>query len=129
MTWLPFDTILLKRRMNWGTFTAGPTGSVRIYASLARACSLYYRIFHRMLSRLRYRTDAFDSCMAANDPAVKILKDPTVWTEATAVTDAEDAINATARSEAIYVQWDSPDYGIIRYLASKGFGPAVRRTT
>jgi ribose transport system substrate-binding protein len=71
------------------------------------------------------RTNAFDSCMAANDPGVKILKDPTVWTEATAVTDAEDAINAYGKNlKAIYVQWDSPDYGIISYLASKGFGPA-----
>jgi ABC-type sugar transport system substrate-binding protein len=71
------------------------------------------------------RTNAFDACMAANDPAVKILKDPTVWTEATAVTDAEDAINAYGKDlKAIYVQWDSPDYGIISYLASKGFGPA-----
>ena len=71
------------------------------------------------------RTNAFDACMAANDPAVKILKDPTVWTEATAVTDAEDAINAYGKDlKAIYVQWDSPDYGIIGYLASKGFGPA-----
>ncbi|HTU76125.1 MAG TPA: substrate-binding domain-containing protein, partial [Trebonia sp.] len=34
------------------------------------------------------RTNAFDSCMAANDPGVKLLKDPTVWTDATAVTDA-----------------------------------------
>jgi ABC-type sugar transport system substrate-binding protein len=40
------------------------------------------------------RTDAFDSCMAANDPAVKILKDPTVWTDSTAVTDAQTAISA-----------------------------------
>ena len=40
------------------------------------------------------RTDAFDSCMTANDPGVKVLKDPTVWTDATAVTDAQNAINA-----------------------------------
>ena len=40
------------------------------------------------------RTNAFDSCMAANDPSVKILKDPTVWTDATAVTDAQNAVNA-----------------------------------
>ena len=40
------------------------------------------------------RTNAFDSCMAANDPGVKLLKDPTVWTDATAVTDAQDAVNA-----------------------------------
>ena len=40
------------------------------------------------------RTNAFNSCMAANDPGVKVLKDPTVWTDATAVTDAQNAINA-----------------------------------
>jgi len=70
------------------------------------------------------RTNAFDACMAANDPGVKILRDPTVWTESTAISDAEDAINAYNKNlKAIYVQWDSPDYGIIGYLASKGFGP------
>ena len=37
------------------------------------------------------RTDAFNACMAANDPGVKVLKDPTVWTDATAVTDAQNA--------------------------------------
>ena len=36
------------------------------------------------------RTDAFDSCMSANDPNVKLLKDPTVWTDSTAVTDAQN---------------------------------------
>lgn len=71
------------------------------------------------------RTDAFNACMAANDPGVKIKQDPTVWVESTAISDAEDAINAYGKNlKAIYVQWDSPDYGIIKYLASKGFGPA-----
>ena len=52
------------------------------------------------------RTNAFDSCMTANDPAVKILKDPTVWTDATAVTDAQNAINAYgSQLKAIYSQW------------------------
>jgi ABC-type sugar transport system substrate-binding protein len=70
------------------------------------------------------RTDAFDSCMAANDPNVKILKDPTVWTDATAVTDAQDAINAYgSQLKAIYSQWSSPDTGIIPLLKSKGLGP------
>jgi ABC-type sugar transport system substrate-binding protein len=67
------------------------------------------------------RTDAFDSCMAANDPGVKILKDPTVWTDATAVTDAQDAINAYgSQLKAIYSQWSSPDTGILPLLKSKG---------
>jgi simple sugar transport system substrate-binding protein/ribose transport system substrate-binding protein len=67
------------------------------------------------------RTDAFDSCMAANDPSVKILKDPTVWTDATAVTDAQDAINAYgSQLKAIYSQWSSPDTGILPLLKSKG---------
>jgi simple sugar transport system substrate-binding protein/ribose transport system substrate-binding protein len=67
------------------------------------------------------RTNAFDSCMAANDPSVKILKDPTVWTDATAVTDAQDAINAYgSQLKAIYSQWSSPDTGILPLLKSKG---------
>jgi len=71
-----------------------------------------------------YRTDAFDSCMAANDPNVKVLKEPTVWTDATAVTDAQNAINAYgSQLKAIYSQWSSPDTGIIPLLKSKGMGP------
>jgi ABC-type sugar transport system substrate-binding protein len=70
------------------------------------------------------RTDAFDSCMAANDPNVKVLKEPTVWTDATAVTDAQNAINAYgSQLKAIYSQWSSPDTGIIPLLKSKGLGP------
>src|SRR5580704_16623703 len=63
------------------------------------------------------RTNAFNSCMAANDPGVKVLKDPTVWTDATAVTDAQKAINS---------QWSSPDTGIIPLLKSKGLGPGSK---
>src|ERR1700726_3945134 len=67
------------------------------------------------------RTDAFDSCMTANDPSVKVLKEPTVWTDATAVTDAQNAINAYgSQLKAIYSQWSSPDTGIIPLLKSKG---------
>src|SRR5580692_8020578 len=67
------------------------------------------------------RTNAFDSCMAANDPGVKVLKDPTVWTDATAVTDAQTAINAYgSQLKAIYSQWSSPDTGILPLLKSKG---------
>jgi simple sugar transport system substrate-binding protein/ribose transport system substrate-binding protein len=70
------------------------------------------------------RTNAFNSCMAANDPGVKILKDPTVWTDATAVTDAQNAINAYgSQLKAIYSQWSSPDTGVIPLLKSKGLGP------
>src|SRR6202035_4035088 len=70
------------------------------------------------------RATGFDSCMAANDPGVKILKDPTVWTDATAVTDAQDAINAYgSQLKAISSQWSSPDTGIIPLLKSKGLGP------
>ncbi len=70
------------------------------------------------------RTDAFDSCMKANDPGVKVLKEPTVWTDATAVTDAQNAINAYgSQLKAIYSQWSSPDTGIIPLLKSKGLGP------
>jgi ribose transport system substrate-binding protein len=70
------------------------------------------------------RTNAFDSCMAANDPNVKVLKEPTVWTDATAVTDAQNAINAYgSQLKAIYSQWSSPDTGVIPLLKSKGLGP------
>jgi ABC-type sugar transport system substrate-binding protein len=66
------------------------------------------------------RTNAFDACMTANDPAVKILKDPTVWTDATAVTDAQDAVNAYgSKLKAIYSQWSSPDTGILPLLKGK----------
>ena len=69
------------------------------------------------------RTDAFDSCMTANDPGVKVLKEPTVWTDATAVTDAQNAINAYgSQLKAIYSQWSSPDTGIIPLLKSKNLG-------
>jgi ABC-type sugar transport system substrate-binding protein len=67
------------------------------------------------------RTNAFNACMAANDPAVKILKDPTVWTDATAVTDAQNAVNAYGSNlKAIYSQWSSPDTGILPLLKNKG---------
>jgi simple sugar transport system substrate-binding protein/ribose transport system substrate-binding protein len=70
------------------------------------------------------RTDAFNSCMSANDPAVKVLKEPTVWTDATAVTDAQNAINAYgSQLKAIYSQWSSPDTGVIPLLKSKNMGP------
>lgn len=70
------------------------------------------------------RTNAFNACMAANDPGVKVLKDPTVWTDATAVTDAQNAINAYGKQlKAIYSQWSSPDTGVIPLLKSKGLGP------
>ena len=67
------------------------------------------------------RANAFNACMAANDPGVKILKDPTVWTDATAVTDAQNAVNAYgSKLKAIYSAWSSPDTGIIPLLKSKG---------
>ncbi len=66
------------------------------------------------------RTNAFNACMAANDPGVKILKDPTVWTESTAVTDAQNAVNAYgSQLKAIYAQWSSPDTGVLPLLKSK----------
>src|ERR1700759_3363952 len=56
------------------------------------------------------RTDAFDSCMTANDPGVKVLKEPTVWTDATAVTDAQNAVNAYGSPpQAIHSPWARPD--------------------
>jgi ribose transport system substrate-binding protein len=70
------------------------------------------------------RTNGFNECMAKNAPNVHLLKDPTVWTDATAVTDAQDAVNAYgSQLKAIYSQWSSPDLGIIPLLKKKGFGP------
>lgn len=70
------------------------------------------------------RTNAFNDCMAKNDPKVTILKDPTVWNAATAATDAQDAVNAYGTQlKAIYSQWSSPDLSIIPLLKKKGFGP------
>jgi ABC-type sugar transport system substrate-binding protein len=67
------------------------------------------------------RANAFDACMAANDPGVKLLKDPTVWVDPTAVTDAQNAVNAYgSKLKAIYSAWSSPDTGIIPLLKSKG---------
>jgi ABC-type sugar transport system substrate-binding protein len=72
------------------------------------------------------RTNAFDACMAANDPGVKILKDPTVWVDSTAVTDAQNAVNAYgSQLKAIYSQWSSPDTGILPLLKSKGLSTKV----
>jgi ABC-type sugar transport system substrate-binding protein len=66
------------------------------------------------------RTNAFNDCMAANDPGVKVLKDPTVWTQATAVTDAQTAVSAYgSQLKAIYSQWSSPDIGVIPLLKQK----------
>jgi ribose transport system substrate-binding protein len=67
------------------------------------------------------RANAFNACIAANDPGVTILKDPTVWTDATAVTDAQNAVNAYgSKLKAIYSAWSSPDTGIIPLLKAKG---------
>jgi len=67
------------------------------------------------------RTNAFNACMAANDPNVKILKDPTVWVDSTAVTDAQNAVDAYgSKLKAIYSQWSSPDTGILPLLKGKG---------
>ncbi|HWF82409.1 MAG TPA: sugar ABC transporter substrate-binding protein [Streptosporangiaceae bacterium] len=67
------------------------------------------------------RANAFNACMAANDPHVTVLKDPTVWVDPTAVTDAQNAVNAYgSKLKAIYAAWSSPDTGIIPLLKSKG---------
>ena len=66
------------------------------------------------------RANAFNACMAANDPNVKVLKDPTVWVDPTAVTDAQNAVNAYgSKLKAIYAAWSSPDTGIIPLLKGK----------
>jgi simple sugar transport system substrate-binding protein/ribose transport system substrate-binding protein len=67
------------------------------------------------------RTNAFNACMKANDPSVHILSSPTVWVDGTAVTDAQNAINAHgSQLKAIYSQWSPPDTGILPILKRKG---------
>ncbi|HEX5295445.1 MAG TPA: sugar ABC transporter substrate-binding protein [Streptosporangiaceae bacterium] len=66
------------------------------------------------------RTNAFNQCMAKNAPNVHVLKAPTNWITATAVTDAQNAVNAYgSQLKGIYSQWSSPDTGIIPLLKSK----------
>jgi simple sugar transport system substrate-binding protein/ribose transport system substrate-binding protein len=72
------------------------------------------------------RTNAFNACMKANDPKVTVLGDPTVWDDSTAVTDAQDAINAHGSDlKAIYSQWSSPDTGILPILKQKKLTPLL----
>jgi ABC-type sugar transport system substrate-binding protein len=67
------------------------------------------------------RTNAFSQCMKQNDPGVNVIGDPTVWQDSTAVTDAQNAINAHPSDlKAIYSQWSSPDTGIVPILKQKG---------
>jgi ribose transport system substrate-binding protein len=69
------------------------------------------------------RSTAFESCIAQNAPGIKLLKSPTNWTEATAVSAAQNAVNAYgSQLKAIYAQWSSPDTGIIPLLKSKNYG-------
>jgi simple sugar transport system substrate-binding protein/ribose transport system substrate-binding protein len=67
------------------------------------------------------RTNAFNACMKANDPGVKVLADPTVWVEATAATDIETALAAHGSAiKAIYDQYSGPDPAAIASIAAKG---------
>jgi simple sugar transport system substrate-binding protein/ribose transport system substrate-binding protein len=67
------------------------------------------------------RTAAFNACMKANDPAVKVLADPTVWVESTAATDIQTALNAYgSKVKAIYDQYSGPDPAAIQAIAKKG---------
>ena len=61
------------------------------------------------------RTNAFNACMAANDPGVKILKDPTVWTDATAVPAAERGERLRQQAEGHLLAVEQPGH---RYRAA-----------
>ena len=66
------------------------------------------------------RTNAFNKCMKLNDPAVKVIADPTVWVESTAATDIQTALNAYGSNvKAIYDQYSGPDPAAISDLAAK----------
>jgi ABC-type sugar transport system substrate-binding protein len=72
------------------------------------------------------RTNAFNQCMAANDPGVKVIGDPTVWDDSTAVTDAQNAVNAYgSKLKAIYTQWSSPVTGVLPLLKSRNLTTAL----
>jgi len=72
------------------------------------------------------RSNAFAACMQANAPNVTVLNDPTVWNDATAVSDAQTAITAYgSQLKAIYSQWSSPDTGIIPLLAKANLTPLL----
>jgi ABC-type sugar transport system substrate-binding protein len=72
------------------------------------------------------RSNAFAACMQANDPNVTVLNDPTVWNDATAVSDAQTAITAYGSNlKAIYSQWSSPDTGIIPLLQKASLTPLL----
>src|SRR5258708_36429422 len=61
--------------------------------------------------------------MAASAPGGKVPREPAVWTDSTAVTDAQNALNAYgSKLKAIYSQWSSPDTGILPLLQNKGYG-------
>ena len=67
------------------------------------------------------RTNSFNACMKKNAPNVKVLADPTVWVAATAVTDAQTAVNAYgSQLKAIYSQYSGPVPAVISLLKSKG---------
>jgi simple sugar transport system substrate-binding protein/ribose transport system substrate-binding protein len=66
------------------------------------------------------RTNAFNACMKANDPGVKVLAEPTVWVEATAAKDIATELNAYgSQIKAIYDQYSGPDPAAIADIASK----------
>jgi simple sugar transport system substrate-binding protein/ribose transport system substrate-binding protein len=72
------------------------------------------------------RSNAFAACMQANAPNVTVLNDPTVWNDATAVSDAQTAITAYGNQlKAIYSQWSSPDTGIIPLLQKASLTPLL----
>jgi ABC-type sugar transport system substrate-binding protein len=72
------------------------------------------------------RSNAFAACMQQNDPNVTVLNDPTVWNDATAVSDAQTAITAYGSNlKAIYSQWSSPDTGIIPLLTKASLSPLL----
>jgi simple sugar transport system substrate-binding protein/ribose transport system substrate-binding protein len=64
------------------------------------------------------RTDAFNQCMKANDPKVKVLAEPTVWVEATAAKDIATELDAYgSQVKAIYNQYSGPDPAAIADIA------------
>ncbi len=72
------------------------------------------------------RTNSFNACMKKNAPNVKVLADPTVWVAATAVTDAQTAVNAYgSQLKAIYSQYSGPVPAVISLLKSKNLTKTI----
>ena len=69
------------------------------------------------------RTNAFDSCMAPNDPGVKMLKDPTVWTDPPPSPTRRTPSTPTAAAQGDLLAVVQPGHRHPAAAQEKGYGP------